>query len=331
MNLDDIKKEIEQQLSGLTETKVTLTLEPEYTLEKLEKCEPMQVRDAAHLAPKAVVAQYAVQMQNGASFPPPVITKDGYVLDGNTRIAARKRIKDRTCAVFIANINFDKNQTRDMQNRLEYFGAVANQTGGQRLTTAEALRQAQTIYEMGVAPKKIAEQMAVPKSTIQSAVARSKTEKRVSKLGASLKDTSPSQLTALGRDNVLSMNDEPWRQLVELTVDAGLSSSEISKLAKSMRETSSDDEKIKAVTDMREVRRPQIAQRRMTGTGTPPASITMLKHMNAIMGYSGKEREMIEANPQERVNYVKMVSGVITVLQNVLSEQTAFEMSDAAE
>ena len=83
------------------------TEEAQYDLTGLNEAKRVQVRDLAHYAPKENVGRYAVQMSQSA-FPPIVVTKDGYLIDGNTRVAARRVRKEMFTPAFVVDVDFTR-------------------------------------------------------------------------------------------------------------------------------------------------------------------------------------------------------------------------------
>lgn len=82
---------------------VAYKFEPNFPVERLRDVEGNQVRLSQHRAPKQMVDRYAEQMKNDAVFPGIVVNTEGELVDGNTRLAATRRLARKTIAAYICS------------------------------------------------------------------------------------------------------------------------------------------------------------------------------------------------------------------------------------
>lgn len=80
---------------------VSYKFEPNFPVERIRRTEGNQVRLSANRAPKHMVARYVEQMRNDAVFPGIVISDEGELVDGNTRLAATERLKRGAIAAYV--------------------------------------------------------------------------------------------------------------------------------------------------------------------------------------------------------------------------------------
>jgi hypothetical protein len=97
-----------------------------------------QVREESNRAPRAMVKEYALQMESGATFPPIIVDRQGWrLLDGNTRAKAAESIgRSRFPAYIVKCVDDDVRRG---------VAAALNQTGGKRLDETDAMRAAETL------------------------------------------------------------------------------------------------------------------------------------------------------------------------------------------
>ena len=118
--------------------------EPNFPVEGLRDAEGNQVRLSQHRAPKQMVDRYVEQMKNDAVFPGIVINAIGEMVDGNTRLAAKRRLGRKTIAAYVCS-DLTPLAARALSVEL-------NQSHGQSMTAPEirafvigAVREGQTL------------------------------------------------------------------------------------------------------------------------------------------------------------------------------------------
>jgi ParB-like chromosome segregation protein Spo0J len=82
---------------------VVYTFEPNYPVGRVRTVEGNQVRLTNHRAPKRALERYVQQMRNGAIFPGIVVNDAGELVDGNTRLAAKQRLKCDTIPAYVCS------------------------------------------------------------------------------------------------------------------------------------------------------------------------------------------------------------------------------------
>lgn len=128
---------------------------------------------------------------------------------------------------------------------------------------------------------------------------------------------SPAAQKALGRQELLKLNDEVYRRFVGLISDAGLPVSEIGSLGKMLVAAGSDDDKLAILARVRTDLEPQIVEKRLTGSNKPAPARQLRQHLGFIAPFSGKETELVEANLSKGEEHAEAIDAAIEVLTEV--------------
>jgi hypothetical protein len=135
-------------------------------------------------------------------------------------------------------------------------------------------------------------------------------------------------LRALGREKSVNLNDGPYAELVNLTIDAGLNSAEITDIATRAKETGSDTKATEFLTAQRQEMAERIVQKRMTGIGVPSAAGSLRRALGNVTKY-GPEGEpvglLVETNPTEIERYVAVLTAARNIIGQVLELQAAYQ------
>ncbi|HEY2332965.1 MAG TPA: ParB N-terminal domain-containing protein [Acidimicrobiales bacterium] len=121
-------------------------------LSEIQTKDYSQVRNSEHRAPKENVEQYALQMSNGAVFPPIVLAaNDHAIIDGNTRAAAARRNGWTSFPAYLIKPADGK--------RARAIGATINMMGGARLSSIELEACASDFLDAGFVDAEIARRL----------------------------------------------------------------------------------------------------------------------------------------------------------------------------
>lgn len=300
-------------------------LDVEYPLSNLNLGKRVQIRDEKHLAPRAQVTQYAAAMKRGDKFAPIVITKDGYYVDGATRMEAAKRNGFPTIQAFMLDVS-NEDVTDAARVRLHALGAGFNARNGKGIDRKEI---ADAVEIVGSDPSydatRIAALIGVTEGTVRHVLAEHRARQRAGRMGLTLNGSiQASQLRKLGQVSD-KLNDEPWKAATRLVSDTGMTVEELNDLLKQMRETSSDDAAMAVVGREREARSEQIATYRASGKSRPPESAKLRRALGSVLGPDPKT--MIERSPNLTAEHLDTVERAIVALQAVAAEQRRFNAS----
>lgn len=293
----------------------------EYDLTNVDYNRRVQVREAKHYNPKELVERFAVQMGEIA-FPPVVMTADGWVLDGNTRIEARRRLrKEKFSPAIVLDVAWE-GATEKQRNTLLLLAATLNSNAGAALTAKEAREATKSGIALGWKAEQIARAIGIKPAGVSQVKREIDAEEKLARVGLSSNgDIRGASLRALGGKDVVSLNDVPYRELAKLAGDAGLNASEIASTAKEMRATGSDEAALSHVNDLRVELRDRIRERELTGTGKPPVSRQLRQHLGFIIKFHTREQELLETDPKVSPKHIETLESALAVLGEVLKLQ----------
>lgn len=293
-----------------------------YDLGKLDLSRRVQVRESNHYAPKDMVDQFVIQMSEVA-FPPPVVTSDGWIVDGNTRVGARKVRKEKFTPAIVLDVNYESGATTIKQKTLLHaLAATLNQTGGLRLTAKEIREVATSLVELGWKTEQIGRAIGLRPSSVTQVKREIAAVGKLGRVGMNANgELKGASLRALGTDNVVGLNDIPFRELATLAADAGFNASEITSTAKELRDIGSDTGAVDRVTSLRDEMNERIQERKLTGIGKPPVSRQLRQRLGFITKFVGRESELLETSPQAIPMHIEALTTAIAVLTDVLAAQ----------
>lgn len=300
------------------------TLVPQFDLDRLSPDRRVQVRESDHYAPHAMVERYAVQMDKN-EFPPIVVTANDWIVDGNTRIGASLRRKQTHFPAYVLNARYDPEDpaTEKTRAELDALAATLNQQNGQSLTHKEARVLIRKLIAMDWLADQIGRAVGVTKQTVAAVKKEMAAEERLAKLGLRNGAIAGPSLRALGSETVLALNDEPYRQLTTLAVEAGLNTSEILDAAKDARATGSDVAALTKIADLRRESDERIKEHELTGGGKPPPSRMLRARLGYIAKYEDNPRIFVETNPSEAARHITEIERTLAVLEAVVRLQKA--------
>jgi hypothetical protein len=126
----------------------------------------IQVRDAKFLAPPFEVAKYAADMANGDTFPPVIITRDGFPVDGNTRVQAYLKAGIKTITAFRLHVDF-ATATPSQVKDLEELGTGMNGKNGKGMHKGNVENLVMRWYAPGDNPKTLAAKIHFPEASVR--------------------------------------------------------------------------------------------------------------------------------------------------------------------
>jgi hypothetical protein len=305
----------------------TWELDYEYPLPDMRK--RVQIRDEKHSAPKESVTQYAAAMKRGDKFAPVVVTKDGYVVDGATRIAAAGKNQFPVIQTFVLNEEY-ASSTQKVKQRLHVLGAGFNVRNGRGIDRNEITSAVWEICDDdSYDSTRIAALMGVTEGTVQNIVAEKKAKDRAEKLGLTVNGSlSASQKRTLGRSSD-KLNDEPYREVFMLAQDADLTVTDLNDLIKRMKEAGSDQGALQAVDNERKARREQITEYRVSGKSKPPVSARLRQRLGFLLKEQSDPSSFVEHNKDVAQKHYEEVLASIKVLEAVAAAQREFLNKDA--
>ena len=281
----------------------------------------LQIRAEKHYAPKDMVTKYAACMKRGDKFPPIVITKDGYLIDGNTRVEAARHCNFPYMHAFVIDDNYE-NAKQHVRQRLHTLGAGFNARNGKGIDREEIRKAVEIIgSNPDFTATRIAALIGVTERQVSSYLAEKRARERAERVGVHLNgDMASSTLRKLGTASE-KLNDGPFQALASLAHDAGLKAPEVAAVAQKMREAKSDQAQIEIAEKEREARREQISLFKASGRSKPPLSSLLRQRFGFILGHDPDE--LVERNPNLIEEHLEQTKRALDVLTAVYQAQAA--------
>lgn len=281
----------------------------------------LQIREEKHYSPKDMVAKYAACMKRGDKFPPIVTTKDGWLVDGNTRVEAAHRNKYPYMQAFVIDDAYEGAKPH-IKQRLHTLGAAFNARNGKGIDRREIQKAVEII---GANPDftavRIAALLGVTEGQVNGYIAQKRGKDRAHELGVPLNgEMTSSALQKLGRVSD-KLNDGPFQALAALARDAGMSSSEIAAVARKMIDCKADHLATQIVEEEREARRDQIAMFKVTGRSKPSLSSLLRQRFGFLFTHSTEE--LVELNPSVAEEHLEKTRLALEKLTAVYRAQCA--------
>lgn len=215
-------------------------IEPEFPVNAVKTDGvPTQARELLHQAPKERVDQYIVHMRAGAVFPAIVVNKDYALIDGNTRLAASKRIGRASIPAIVVDA-----KTEEMARVL---GASLNQMGGERLTPDEMYQNAGLMMDMGMEPEAISKCFGCSVAQVHRWRRENESRTRAERL-----DLGGRKLPKNAWQRMASITlDKPFGDLLVLADEASLGETAMKEIVDRVVSAGSEEEMVKAIADYR--------------------------------------------------------------------------------
>jgi hypothetical protein len=295
----------------------------------------VQVRDGSEVAPPKEVARYAEMMKpyltkrDQLTMPPVVVTADGYVVDGNTRIAAARKLEWLTFPAFVLNDRYEGAPT-SLIDRLIMLGTMLNMTHGRGLSRE---RQEQLILQVskdGDSPEEISRKLQISRNIVLSTLKARDATERLMELGVDMRvpHITKTHLAALGSKSA-SFNNEVYRNLAVLIRDTAMSTPEQGAFMKKVLGLGSDQDKLAAI----EAESTSRNAGPVTGRGKPPRSAQLRQHLGFVLKYAGDPGELVESTGDRTacLDQSAMIRDTLAVLYDILAAQERLNGDRAKE
>lgn len=255
----------EQIESILNDVGIKFRFEDNVSLSSIDaKSSEHQVRDELLL--EDTIERYALQMQDGAEFPPAVLHPNGagkmHLVDGFQRCAAHDLLDHESIGAYVVDASTPPLLLDIARVRLNDHGEP--NTRKERLQHALWL-----INRHGVTQEQAATHCGVPQRAIQAACQGQRSRQILRGAGVSAREidrlgsTKPQRISNMGTDAVI-------RKAVSLANDFDLSVTDVDKLAREVRSCRTERAKIAAVEEARSALEAQMPQKKATGRSVTP-------------------------------------------------------------
>jgi hypothetical protein len=285
----------------------------------------LQVRDEASLAPRAEVTRYAASLKRGDLMPPIIMTKDEYLVDGATRIAAALRAKRSHFPAFYLNVNFT-NAPQPVLDELTMLGTAFNMTHGNKMNRADVERVIQVVSHEGDSPRDIANRLGnVSESTVRSVINARSARTRAADLGIELNGETyhPLTQTHLARlgDKAKQFNNQVFKEFITLIRDTGMSTTDAENLSRRLTVQGDDDSKLALIQAERDSR--------PYGSSRPSRAGKLRQSLGYSLKFADQPDLLIETSQEAAPVHRQVIHDAIAALQ--LVERAQFNLDRSRE
>jgi hypothetical protein len=219
----------------------------------------VQVRGIAEPAKPGKVAHYADMMRpytlrrDQLIMPPVILTSDGYVVDGNTRLQAAIKLGWHTYPAFVLDISYDGAPEVDL-DRLLTLGGLLNLSHGEGMNSAQVENLIlRLIHDDGDSVMEISRKLQVSRPTVQGIMNARKTRERARALGIVIPEVgSPgckltrSHLADLGA-KIDRFKNGTFSAMLELIIKTELPGTEERSIMKRVIEAPTEEDGLKII------------------------------------------------------------------------------------
>jgi hypothetical protein len=281
----------------------------------------VQVRDTDKLAPVGDVNKYAQAMRRGDQFPPVFITTDGYLVDGNTRTEAARKLGWRGFPAFELDVLYEQ-APDSVKRQLVYLGSGFNLTHGRGMNTANLMHIVDAISLEDDTPREMARRLHINQSTANTLLNAAKARNRAQRLGIKLDDRlTNSHLKLFGGKSQL-YTDPVYAQFILLAQDARLSIAATTDLARRLTNAGTENERLVILADEREG-----YQEVITGGATNPSRAAKLRQSLGYLIGQDDPTDLAELEPRAAATHVKTLVEAAARLNEVIEAQRRVEAS----
>lgn len=297
--------------------------DPQFDLSELSVDRRVQVREVTNYAPKDQVDRYAVQMSQ-SQFPPIVVTLDGWLIDGNTRVGAWTKRAQKFCPAIVLQIEYNgRSTTEKTQKQLRALALTLNSTHGKSLTPVEARNGARDLIALEWRAEQIARALGLKPAVLSQVRREIAAEDKLKRVGFTAQASlSGAALRTLGSKDALALVDAPYLGLALMAADAGLTAAEITTAAKDIRDIGSENGQITKLESLRTELGDRIRERALTGKGKPAPSRQLRQHLGYLLKWDEKTvHELLETDPAVNALACQTIEKSIALLTALLEMQ----------
>jgi hypothetical protein len=303
--------------------------QPQFHISAVDIETRVQVRNVGNVAPADMVKQYAVSMRYD-QFPPIVVTTDNKVIDGNTRVAAKKKMGgDLFLPAIVIKSDFNKADGRT-QKKLSHLGYRLNSSNGKPLDKAEVLRHARIMVSLGLRVEEIGKD-GINETRVRGIKQEMAAEAKLQNCGLNIKfsdndaewqiDGKPVKATtmrSLGKQQNLNLPDQPYAELADLAVKAMLPDKDIMSLSKFAINKGSEAGMLEVIRAEHSRLRDRRNEIELCGKVPPKSNSDMLwVWLKGLVNLRGVEDTAVETDPALSAERIELLSGAIAVLTEI--------------
>lgn len=285
----------------------------------------LQVRNIKELAPVNEVAAYAEVMRpftpagrrGNLTMPPMVFTLDGYLVDGNTRDAACRKLGWNEFPAFIIKFNWE-NAPKPVRDQILALAAWLNQKHGRKLSgdDLEALILQRIGTEENPSIADIARAMQCSHTTVGNIVKARNVRARFTEMEitADHPNLTRSHLVSFG--NALDkFKNEPLKAYVQLVCDRKVATNDMNRLTARFAACPTEAATMAAIAEESRLREPVSSGNAVTTSTSHQAQA----HLDWILARDAGE--LINVHPEGREARLQLLRGVAAQVRSAIYQQ----------
>jgi len=278
----------------------------------------VQIRPIEQLAPPREVSKYAVDLKRGDRMPPVIMTNDGYIVDGNTRTEACRKIGRKTYPTFILDVNYS-DATESQRKQLQTLGASFNLTHGRGMNMTAVAAIIESITYDDTSPKQLATQLHISENTANTYLNAAKTRRRARRLGVELNGALTNSHLRLFGNKAKHFSDPVFKNFIELTQDAHLTVPATTMLAKRLEVMGEENERLDLIATEREAYSNVI----QGGEGNPSKAAKLRQSLGFLIREDADV--LAEQNPLAARLHTKTIRQAYEQLEKIMNAQIQVE------
>lgn len=277
----------------------------------------VQIREEANYTPSDRVSTYARAMKDGSKFPPVVVTRDNFTVDGNTRFAALRKLGWRDVQAVVLSESYE-NAPQRKKDALHLLGAAFNVQNGKGIDRDEIRRAIETVCsDPNVSIVHAASLLGVTSQVVTNTMSEKKGRDCIHRLTGKEPNGAfkvAALRTIAGASN--RMTDPVLTAIISLTQDAGLLSGEIKSLVEDVTKERSEADQLKVVDRWRLAREDQISAYKQGGKVRPPYSAQLRQRLGFVLARTSDD--LVERNPELQAEHIERLVRAISVLNDAM-------------
>ena len=187
-------------------------------------------------------------------------------MDGNTRVGAYLKRGVTFQPALIIDVAWES-ASEKRREELYMLGATANSQNGRPLTAKERRANIRHALALNWTTEHIERVLGLKTGVIVGVRREIAAEQRLADVGmGSNGELKGASLRALGKASAVGLHNDPYKELAQLSADAGLNASEIDQLAKEVKDSDSDEEVLRVLSNVRSEMGERIREREFTET-----------------------------------------------------------------
>lgn len=285
-----------------------------------ERVRRLQVRDLKKVAPPRRVARYAQDMKNGDLFAPIIITRDGWIVDGNTRVEACRKIGRTTIHAFRLDVDYER-ATPIQKKNLTDLGAGMNEMNGEGMPAGRMRELIMLHYTEGDDAQKLAARLHYPVKAVHRVFKIMEGQRTIQRLGVE----DPEGRLKYGHFELAGlwspdkMTDPVVGNLFQLAVDASFTRAEVNALGRRVIALTTEVEKLDLIDTEKRANQARIDS---GSRGAPSSSGKFRQGLGVILSFRNDPStaaEPVDAEVMDRE--IREIKEARALLDTVLKEQ----------